>query len=234
MIAKDLTGQKYGKLTVLKRIIDDDKKKVKWLCQCECGNQTIVIGDHLKNGHTRSCGCLFKEVGKANKKYNTYKFIDNVGYGYTSKNEIFIFDKEDYDKIKNYCWSITHNKKGGYVMAYDSNLKKKIMLHRLIINCPPNMMVDHINHNKADNRKENLRLCNNQQNSMNHKISKRNTSGYTGVHWSNKSQKWESTLFENGNHHYLGRYDDIEEAVRVRREAELDYFGEFAINESFR
>ena len=56
---KDLTGQKFGKLTVLRRVEDRKRGRPMWLCQCECGNQTVVSSTRLllPNG-TRSCGCL--------------------------------------------------------------------------------------------------------------------------------------------------------------------------------
>lgn len=58
----DLTGQKFGKLTVLKKCGNTKEGKTVWLCKCECGNETKVIGRDLRNGHTQSCGCLHKEV----------------------------------------------------------------------------------------------------------------------------------------------------------------------------
>ncbi len=54
----DLTGQKFGKLTVLKRISSIGEEKIKWLCKCECGTETIIDGTNLKTGHTTSCGCI--------------------------------------------------------------------------------------------------------------------------------------------------------------------------------
>lgn len=58
---EDLTGQKFGKLTVLRRAPDhvnpDGTKYIMWLCKCECGNETVTRATSLKNGHTRSCGC---------------------------------------------------------------------------------------------------------------------------------------------------------------------------------
>lgn len=56
----DLTGMRFGRLTVLKRS-PDTRKRVKWICQCECGNITAVATSQLKSGHTQSCGCLQKE-----------------------------------------------------------------------------------------------------------------------------------------------------------------------------
>lgn len=53
----------FGKLTVLKRDITTQKKGLYWICQCECGNKTSVYSTSLKNGNTKSCGCLAKETG---------------------------------------------------------------------------------------------------------------------------------------------------------------------------
>jgi hypothetical protein len=62
---KDLTGQKFGKLTVIKRVEDkvyEKHKKSQFLCLCDCGNEIVVIGGKLTSGNTKSCGCLLKEV----------------------------------------------------------------------------------------------------------------------------------------------------------------------------
>ena len=66
MKLEDLSGKKYNKLYVIKYV-----GKSKWLCKCECGKNCIVIASKLKNGHTKSCGCLQKEMThKANSKHN--------------------------------------------------------------------------------------------------------------------------------------------------------------------
>ena len=54
----DLTGNRYGRLTVLKRAGSDGHSYATWLCRCECGRHTVVRGYDLRTGHTRSCGCL--------------------------------------------------------------------------------------------------------------------------------------------------------------------------------
>lgn len=64
----DLTGQKFGKLTVVERAGNTNHGAAKWCCVCECGNETVVIGDELRKGNTRSCGCLRKK--KASVKAN--------------------------------------------------------------------------------------------------------------------------------------------------------------------
>ena len=57
---KDLIGQKFNKLTVIEKVIDE-KGKTKWRCKCDCGNEKIIRGDSLRSGHTKSCGCLQRE-----------------------------------------------------------------------------------------------------------------------------------------------------------------------------
>lgn len=58
----DLTGQQFGRLTVIKYLYTDKNRKAVWLCQCACGQQTKVLAGKLRNGHTSSCGCWAREV----------------------------------------------------------------------------------------------------------------------------------------------------------------------------
>ena len=57
----DLTGMKFGRLTVMKKMPNNGNNKVVWLCKCDCGNETVVIGSRLYTGKTKSCGCLTRE-----------------------------------------------------------------------------------------------------------------------------------------------------------------------------
>lgn len=74
---EDLTGKRFGRLTVIKRVDDyyispKGIKMIKWLCKCDCGNEIVTTGNCLKRGHTKSCGCLNTEkrilLGKNSKK----------------------------------------------------------------------------------------------------------------------------------------------------------------------
>ena len=58
----DLTGQRFGRLTVVERAKNTKSKKVRWICQCKCGNVVVVLGDSLRTGKSKSCGCLQKEI----------------------------------------------------------------------------------------------------------------------------------------------------------------------------
>lgn len=238
----DLTGQKFGRLTVIKRapnkILPGGQQKTQWECKCDCGNITIVLGYLLKNGETKSCGCLNSELtskrNKENKKYNQYDLTGTYGIGYTRKGEPFYFDLEDYDKIKNYCWRINKN---GYVTSkYDDNGKQKgIKLHRLIMGCTDkNVLVDHIHGEKSrhDNRKSNLRLCNDLLNSFNRKRRTDNTSGVTGVYWDKEQNKWDARIAYKHKTIRLGRFKKFDDAVKARKAAEEKYFGEWSYDNS--
>lgn len=232
---KDLTGQKFGRLTVIERADNDDRGKVRWLCKCECGNTHTVITYHLTHGLCKSCGCMhkipFNKSYNTSKSYNTYDLSGEYGIGYTSNGKEFYFDLEDYDKIKDYCWYIDSN---GYVMAHDiTNNNKIIRMHRLIMNVTKrDILVDHIYHNKTDNRKSQLRLVTFQQNAANNVFRKNNTSGHKGVYWHEPAQKWEALIQYNNHLYNLGLYSNIEDAVEARKKAEIKYFGEYRYQEN--
>ena len=209
------------------------EKRSRWLCECDCGNEISVIGKSLirKNG-TKSCGCFAREnMSKIKKRYNTYDLTGEFGIGYTSKNEEFWFDLEDYENIKDYCWYKTDQ---GYIASKESITRKTVFLHRIVTNCPDGLMVDHIhgNNTKHDNKKSNLRVCTNQENCMNCSLPKNNTSGVTGVKWHSRDNVWESCITVNYKRIYLGRYDKFEDAVKSRKEAEEKYFGKFSYDNS--
>lgn len=58
---RDLRGQRFGKLTVIRRVEGTQSNRARadsWLCRCDCGNESVVLGSNLVRGHTKSCGCI--------------------------------------------------------------------------------------------------------------------------------------------------------------------------------
>ena len=234
------SGEKYGKLTIIKEvephIRPNGYKRRKFLVQCDCGSDPFEVSlDGLRTGNTTSCGCVQKEKAsetirkvKVNNKKSNICLIhvpSNTVIGYTTKMEKFYFDREDLEKVKQYCWSINNN---GYLQGYNTNTGKMIQLHRLIMNYPEDKQVDHVNRNKVDCRKVNLRICTVAENNRNKSITKKNKSGVVGVSWYKRENKWRATIGFNGKTIELGLFDNLEEAAKVRKEAEIKYFGEFA------
>ena len=183
----------------------------------------IVNGIYLKSGHTTSCGCYKREkTVEVHKKYNKYDLSGDFGIGWTSNtNKEFYFDLEDYDKIKDYCW---YEKDDGSIVCKLGDL---IFMHRLVMNVPDNLQVDHKYHNRNDNRKSKLRIANNTQNTINRGMQLNNTSGCTGVSWNKQLGKWHSYISVYNKRINLGYFDNLEDAVYVRKRAEDEYFGEW-------
>lgn len=219
----DLTGKRFGKLTVVERsenVFDSDISYVTWLCKCDCGNEKIVKANLLSRNKTRSCGCMYRTSNK-------YEFDENTGVCYLDDESIVYFDKDDYDRIKDYKWHLDSN---GYASAVERMTKKAVRMHRLIMNYPAGMDIDHINHNKLDNRKSNLRVCTRSQNMMNLKMRSYNKTGFRGVCKvkKNKTNSFYSQITVDGKSVYLGYFKTAEEAFKARKEAEKKYYGEYA------
>lgn len=87
--------------------------------------------------------------------------------------------------------------------------------------------VDHINNDSTDNRVDNLRACSSQQNSWNAKLSKSNNSGFKGVGWYTKSQKYRARLKMCGKDIHIGLFDDINDAVEAVRNKRETLHGQF-------
>lgn len=100
------------------------------------------------------------------------------------------------------------------------------------MDAPQDMEVDHINHNPADNRKENLRIVEHYKNITYSKTRTDNTSGRKGVYWDKSRQKWMASITYNKKTYYLGRFDDFEDAVKAREDAEKRIHKEFHYNDA--
>ncbi len=101
-------------------------------------------------------------------------------------------------------------------------------MHRLIMNAPAGLVVDHIDGNSLNNRKTNLRICTQAQNIHNSRPRRNRSSKYKGVFWNKVNKKWSVSIRKGDKRIYLGGFDDeIEAALAYDRKAE-ELFGEFA------
>jgi len=138
----------------------------------------------------------------------------------------FIIDDEDYDKfVKNYSFRLDDF---GYVIysSRKDGLHNKL-LHRVMMGEPDDLQVDHINVNKLDNRRSNLRVCTNQQNKCNSNKYSNNTSGFKGVWFDKPKQKFRARITFNGKKKHLGYFDTAEEAHEAYQQASAKYHGDF-------
>ena len=94
----DLTGKRFGKLTVIKRVENNSRKEARWLCKCDCGGENVATSGHLNSGHTKSCGCLLKENSGRNSKHGLSQTRLYKTYTHM-KERCYIKNNKDY---KNY------------------------------------------------------------------------------------------------------------------------------------
>lgn len=231
----DLIGRRFGRWTVSDRAPNRyDKRgypRRYWLCKCDCGTEKEVSETMLKSGKSKSCGCLHREIvketNKNKKKCNKYDLTSqSYGICYASNtNQEILFDLEDYDLIKDYCWRVDSH---GYVVTSIKNestgkYNKIIRLHKLLIPCSTEFVVDHKNTNKLDNQRDNLRVCYQSDNTKNHNVYKTSNTGVSGVTWDKKNRNWRVRIGDRN----IGSYDSFENAVKAREKAEIRYFGEY-------
>lgn len=144
-----------------------------------------------------------------------------------------LVDDTDFEKLNQYKWCVSkkRNKKNWYVIRNSKMINGKrytILIHRVIMNCPKNKMIDHIDGNSLNNQKKNLRIATNSQNCKNREKNRNNTSGYKGVFWHKKSNKWITDIGVNGKKIHLGLFENPLEAYKAYCEACIKYHGKFA------
>lgn len=154
--------------------------------------------------------------------------IKSKTYG---EHNVFI-DGEDFDKIKEYTWCLSKIGNCFYACSglYDKKTKKKttIHMHRIIMDTSKDYIIDHVNGNALDNRKENLRICSNAENLRNRKKQKNTSSIYKGVCFDKRDKKWRASIRLNNKLMYIGLFDTQTQAAKAYNKAAVENFGEFA------
>lgn len=193
----DLTGKKFGKLTVIKRDLTKKNHHVYWICKCECGGERSVRAEYLRNGTTLDCGC------SVTKKLEGEKF-----------NRLTVIDLA-YKKGRTYYWNC----------ICDCGNKTVVSSNALISGTTKScgcLRIDNANQILKNAKKEfiventNLKLISRKT------PSKANTSGYTGVLL--VDDKWRAEISFKNKTYILGLFDEKEDAIKARQNAEEKFF----------
>jgi len=212
---ENLVGRRIGSLLVIgiHKVSRNGGKS--WRCKCDCGNECIKSGSALRAGKKLTCGKC---------KYGVYKFDGDSALCSLPDGSQFVIDNQDYPLVSKYQWRITPH---GYFMGTNGS-GERIFLHRLIMNPPEGKFVDHVDCNKANCRRSNMRICDKTQNNRNIGLQKNNQCGYKGVYWAADRSKWRAEITVDRRHIHIGSFDTAEEAADAYDEMCLLYFGEFA------
>lgn len=137
-------------------------------------------------------------------------------------------DDDDFEGLSKFKWCALKNTRGDFYAARSTH-PGTVRMHRIILGLTdPKIFCDHINHNGLDNRRENLRVVTNQQNSMNRRGARRgSSSGIRGVTWHKRANKWVARIKISGMYKHLGVFSDIGAAKEAYAVANRTYFGEF-------
>lgn len=139
----------------------------------------------------------------------------------------YLFDLEDLHLIESRNW---YPDKDGYLVCgyYYFGRYQVSRFHRIVMHAKAGEIVDHINKNRKDNRKRNLRRCAFTENDRNRGLYSTNTSGVTGVFFDKECGMWLANISYNGRRVYIGRYKHKEDAIMARLKKEVELFGEYA------
>lgn len=201
------------------------------MCKIEnCNNKVLAKGLCSKHyNQIRNHGKILEQTTREPNKIVKYEDYAEIYFNDKNCNitECTIIDIDDLEEVSKYKWHVK-KERHGFLYARNNTVGP---LHRFILSLHENditgKVVDHIDHNTLNNRKENLRICTNQQNVTNSRIPKNNTSGHKGVYWAKDKHKWTAQISINNKTIYLGRYDNIEDAIEAREKATITYYKEY-------
>jgi ribosomal protein S14 len=222
-------GERFGALTVVCRGDDylfRNHHFPRFICVCDCGNKSLVRESSLRNGAIHNCQeCGRKRAGELNSKPERVNYEEMNGHVVcTIANGVsFLIDETDYPLVSKYCWQ--YNRPRNYIFMSKRPQKP---LSRFLLDCPVGLEVDHINHNRLDNRRNNLRIATRAENQANVSLKSTNTSGYKGVSFCKQTKKWRASIGKGKLQITIGRYDTREDAAKAYDIKAIELQGEFA------
>lgn len=145
-----------------------------------------------------------------------------------TQGQFTLVDNEDYEFLSQWRWYAQKIRNAYYASRddYTSSKRKKILMHRLLINT--DLFVDHRDRNGLNNQRDNLRIATASQNQRNRRSCKQSTSKYLGVFQEKGRKKWVASIGNNGQKIRIGRFLSEEDAALAYNEAAIKFHGEFA------
>lgn len=193
---RDLAGQRFGSLLVMKEAGRSKEGGIVWRCLCDCGNTVKVKAGNLVNGHTTSCGCRKGKPVEEGERFGSLVAVERVG---TSDKGQSVWRCE--------CDCGGEREATGAELRYGN-----------VTSCGCGE-TKRRRAAEASGVVDGTRLSN-----LNGKPPKNNTSGVRGVFWSKRRQKWQAQIKFQGKNRFLGYFDDLADAAEARREAEQELF----------
>lgn len=141
-----------------------------------------------------------------------------------------IVDSQDYERVNQFKWCFNRRPAGdGYAQRskYGGGRQKPVLLHRFIMGAKSSEFVDHVNGDKLDCRRSNLRISSVAGNNQNRRPTK-HSSKYKGVYWKKTKKRWIASIYMNGKQFWLGTFHNEKTAASAYDEAARELFGEFA------
>jgi hypothetical protein len=234
MLLKDITGQTFGKWTVVERAGKDSRGNACWLCRCTCGDMHVVRGDDLRNEGSRGCvNCAGRNrfaEGRPRKGNRFEIFGDSIAI-WLDPSAVCFIDAADHALVNGYTWCAKISNRKGTIRTYAVASNGVISMHGLIMGTPPvGKTVDHEDRNGLNNRRLNLRFVTPTQSVQNRDANyNKRTSQYKGVRKYKQNGRFEARIQVNGRRIHLGSFESEEDAAEAYNEAAQKYFGEFAV-----
>lgn len=197
MTKDNLTNQHFGRLTVLGDVGKrTGRGRILWHCLCECGRVTFVQGDHLKNGRTKSCGCLNDE-----KKHERFKDLTN-----TETENFKVIDRA-YSKNQRVYWNCICKHCGNHTELQSNQIER-------YSSCG-------CKHNRSS--KERMAEISDPESLKTNKPTAKSTTGVRGVYYNKRKKRYVAYINVDKKSKYLGSSVDLKKAAAIRQKAEIEY-----------